>query len=171
MRIALGVVCSAVMLAGCGGAVAGEAAPTERAAGDPVFSPCDDIPDEAIRAIGMDPATEARDIMDVHQPGWNICGWNNSTHFLSVFATTYTLDDIRGNDRYTDFSDLEIDHREMIKYRDRTDTEGGICDVATRSGSGAVMISISEAVLARVPDDPCTLVVEMAGLLVPHIPE
>src|SRR6476619_4623520 len=70
----VGLVCGALVLAGCGSeTVAGEAEAVGTAAGEPVFSPCDDIPDDALRAFGVDPTTESRDILGVKQPGWNVC--------------------------------------------------------------------------------------------------
>lgn len=171
MRIAVGVMCSALVLAGCAAETAGEAAPQGTVTGEPVFSPCDDIPDEAIVAIGMDPATEERDIMDVHQPGWNICMWKGSTDFLTVFATIYTLEDIRSNDKYVGFTDHHIEGRAVTVFRDRNEAAGTTCDVAMASGSGAVMISIAERVGADSTSDPCVRLIDKSEQLLPHLPE
>ncbi|MFD4180353.1 DUF3558 domain-containing protein [Rhodococcus sp. NPDC058514] len=168
----LAVVCGAVVLAGCGSeSVSGQAAPEGSAAGEPVFSPCDDLPDDAIRAVGMDPATESRDILGVHQPGWNLCRWNNSTHFLRVYSSTFTLDDVRRNDDFEEFAPVDLGGREAVTFRDVADRERLWCDVATTSAGGAVMVSISESGPDPAVEEPCAVALQTARTLLPHIPE
>ncbi|RVW03101.1 DUF3558 domain-containing protein [Rhodococcus xishaensis] len=161
--------CSAVLLVGCGGAASGESAPAGPA-GDPAFSPCDDIPDEAILAVGMDPATEERDIMGVHQPGWNICGWNNSTHFLSIFSSTKTMDEVRRNEDFEDFAPVDLAGREAVSFRDVADRERTRCDVAMTSGGFAVMVSISESGPEPASEEPCVAALRVARTLAEYIP-
>lgn len=170
--IVLGVMCGVLALAGCGSAsVTGNAAPEGAAAGEPMFSPCDDIPDEAVRAVGMDPATESRDILGVHQPGWNLCGWNNTTHFLTVYSSKYTLDDVRRNDDFEEFAPVDLEGREAVSFRDVADRERLRCDIATTSAGGAVMVSISESGPDPAVEEPCAVALRTARALMPHIPE
>lgn len=160
-----------LLLAGCGsGDVTGEAAPEGVAAGEPVFSPCDDIPDEAIRALGFDPTTEDRDILGVKQPGWNICGWMGPGPALSVFATTYTLDDVRANDGNTEFALLELDGRNAFTYRELSDKDRRSCDVAVGTSEGAVLFSASYLGIDAVVEDPCAVVTRVAHALVDRLP-
>lgn len=173
MRVAavIGLVGAGLLLAGCGsGAVQGKAAPAGVAAGEPVFSPCDDIPDDAIRGLGFDPATERRDIMGVKQPGWNICGWMGPGPALSMFATTYTLDDVRANDNNTEFTLLELDGRDAFTYREHSDKDRGSCDVAFGTAEGAVLLSASYLGVDPVVEDPCTVVTRAARALVDRLP-
>ncbi|MFD4468311.1 DUF3558 domain-containing protein [Rhodococcus sp. NPDC058505] len=161
---------AAVAVAGCG-TVSGEAGPEQPTASNPAFDPCDDIPDDAIRAVGMDPATESRDILGVHQPGWNLCGWNNATHFLSVLATNYSIEDVRRNADYESFSDSTIGERSVVQYHDATDRAGTDCDLATASAGGAVVISVSESGERPADQQPCSVVWEAATTLLPFVPE
>ncbi|NKV80807.1 DUF3558 domain-containing protein [Rhodococcus hoagii] len=106
----IGLIGAGLLLAGCGsGTVSGDADAEGTAAGEPVFSPCDDIPGEVVGALGVDPATEERDILGVKQPGWNVCGWRGSEYSVSIFATTRTLDEVRTNDRNEDVLPVELD--------------------------------------------------------------
>lgn len=173
LRGAILVAASAALLTSCGLPDV-EGTPTAQGQSpgstEPVFSPCDDVPDDAIRAIGLDPSTESRDIMDVKQPGFNICGWHNKTHFLSIFATTHTVDDVRANDDYEDFAPVDIAGRPGFTYLTIADTDRTDCDVTLAVGDGAAMISISYSDVKRIPEPPCTTAVNTARALAPHIP-
>ncbi|WP_064058188.1 DUF3558 domain-containing protein [Prescottella equi] len=167
----IGLIGAGLLLAGCGsGSVSGDAEPAGVAGGEPVFSPCDDIPDDAIRALGFDPATEDRDIMGVKQPGWNICGWMGPGPGLSVFATTYTLDDVRGNEKNTDFQPVELSGRSAFSYRETSDVNRRSCDVAIGSSDGAALISVSYLGIDPVTEDPCLIAVRATRSLVDYLP-
>ncbi|WP_430331839.1 DUF3558 domain-containing protein [Rhodococcus sp. ACT016] len=173
MRVAavVGFIGAGLLLAGCGsGDVSGEAAPEGSTAGEPVFSPCDDIPDEALRSAGVDPATASRDIMGVEQPGWKICKWRGNGPFLTVFATTYTLDDVRANQKNTEFTPVDLGGRDAFQYREVTDRERKSCDVAVASGQGAVLVSISDLGGGPRVEDPCALAAQTTRVLAPYIP-
>ncbi|MFD4292885.1 DUF3558 domain-containing protein [Rhodococcus sp. NPDC058505] len=170
--VASGTVIAAALLAGCGpGPVSGDAEAAGVAAGEPVFSPCDDIPDEVLRGIGVDPATESRDILGVKQPGWNICKWMGGGPALSVFATTYTLDDIRAKDGNGEFADIEIGGRPAFTYRVDSDLDRRDCDVAVESAEGAVLVSVANVGVDPVAEDPCATAVRRATGLMAYIPE
>ncbi|MFD4181182.1 DUF3558 domain-containing protein [Rhodococcus sp. NPDC058514] len=167
----VGVVCGVLMLAGCGsGTVAGEASPEGVAAGEPVFSPCDDIPDEALRAVQVDPMTESQDIAGVKQPGWNICLWRGPEHALSIFATTYTMDDVRSNKKFEEFLPVDLGGRTAATFREVADKERRECDVALASNGGAVMVSIAYLSGMPVVEEPCGVAERTALQLLSHIP-
>ncbi|WP_433611679.1 DUF3558 domain-containing protein [Prescottella agglutinans] len=167
----IGLVGAGLLLAGCGsGDVEGNAAPADGAATGPAFSPCDDVPDEAVRELGMDPATESRDIYDVQQPGWKICEWHGPGPYLTVFSTTYTLDDVRANSRYTDFEDVEVGGRSGISYRTASDGDGRSCEVAVPSGDGAVLVSVAYLGVDPVVEDPCAISGRAMQNLIRYIP-
>ncbi|WP_164874032.1 DUF3558 domain-containing protein [Rhodococcus spongiicola] len=171
MRAVLGAVCSVVLLAGCGGAVSGESAPAGPAPGDPVFSPCDDIPDDAIREVGMDPATKSRDILDVHQPGWNICGWNSDQYSLSVFSTVYTFDDLRNNSEYEDFEAIQAGDRDALAFRSTAYPASQRSYLALRSAEGMVMVVVTDWDEDPAKQAPARVVLEATRTLLPHLPQ
>lgn len=166
-------VCGAATMVGCGSeTVAGDAVVAKPTSGltEPVFSPCDDIPDEMLREVGLDPATESRDIRGVKQPGWNICRWDGNGYFQSVLATTYTLDDVQANKRNTDFQRHEIRGTEAYSYREVSDEERESCDVAIRNDGGAVLFRASRNAAKPTEQNPCDLALEAAQALEPVIP-
>ncbi|WP_429518011.1 DUF3558 domain-containing protein [Rhodococcus sp. BE178] len=168
---AVGLIGAGLALAGCGsGTVPGTADPEAVASGEPAFSPCDDVPPDALHAVGVDPSTSERDIDGVKQPGWNRCRWAGTDHSLTVFATTRTWDEIRGNDRNTDLIDQQINGRDVMVYRESTDVRGERCDVAFRAGDGASIVRVSLYNPER-SGDPCELAVHTATALEGAIPK
>lgn len=171
MRIALCVLCAALVLAGCAVETTGEAAPQAKVAGEPVFSPCDDIPDEAIQAIGMDPATESRDILDVDQPGWNICGWNSDQYSFSVFSTVHALDELRQNDAYAEFEPLQVAGRDALVFRSTSYPPTQRSYLAVGTAEGMVMTSVTDWDEDPMKQPPKQFVVEAFQTLLPYIPQ
>ncbi|ORL74646.1 DUF3558 domain-containing protein [Prescottella equi] len=170
----IGLIGAGLLLAGCGsGSVSGEAEPAGAAGGEPVFSPCDDIPDDVIQGLGVDPASEEREIMDVKQPGWNICGWRGQDFHLSVFATTHTLDQARANDQYEEFSQIQLNDRRGMTYREKADVDRERCDVAVESGGGVVLVSAGFFGSTKPMNsyEACDVAVQAARALTPYIPE
>lgn len=175
MRVtaAIGMIGAGLLLAGCGSGTVSEDADVEgTAAGEPVFSPCDDIPDVLVETLGVDPATEERDILGVKQPGWNVCGWRGSEYSLMIFATTRTLDDVRANDRNEDIVPVELDGRESFSYRETADTNRESCDVAMEAAGGAVLVSAGFHVLTPPshPEEPCQIAEDAARSVSQYVP-
>ncbi|MFF0817560.1 DUF3558 domain-containing protein [Rhodococcus sp. NPDC003318] len=169
----VGVVCAAAFVAaGCGTqSVDGQAGAEGVSAGDPAFSPCDDIPDEVVREVGVDPATEERDIDGIDQPGWNICSWSGPKPALAVFATNYTLDDVRAKEGNVAFTPLDIPGRTGFAYRQKSDIAGRNCDVALESADGSVLVSTTYLGIDPITEDACVVATRRAHTLVEYIPE
>ncbi|WP_433611675.1 DUF3558 domain-containing protein [Prescottella agglutinans] len=167
----IGLVGAGLLLAGCGsGNVDGEAAPEGVAAGEPVFSPCDDIPPEVLREVGVDPASPDRDFGGVEYPGWNRCRWPGTGNSVSVLVTTLSLEEIRSSDNTVDLADHEIDGRAVLVYQDPGDVRRERCNVAMGTGKGASIVRVSVYHVGEGPL-PCTLAMQTATALSPAIPE
>ncbi|NKR58044.1 DUF3558 domain-containing protein [Rhodococcus hoagii] len=167
----IGLIGAGLLLAGCGsGTASGDADAEGTAAGEPVFSPCDDIPDEVLIELGLDPETESPDIMGVKQPGWSICKWQGSGPSLGVAATNHTLRDIQDNSRNTEFREVEISGRQGLTYRETTDIDRRSCDAALATGAGVVIVSVSYLGVDPVVEDPCLVVVRRANHIAQYIP-
>jgi hypothetical protein len=163
--VGVGLVCGALVLAGCGSeTVAGEAEAVGTGAGEPVFSPCDDIPDEALRSVGVDPA-------GVKQPGWKICSWNKGPQFLGVFATTRSMDEVRANKNNEEFTQVSVGDRRGMTYREVADTDRRSCDVAIESGNGVVLIQMSTLGRDPLVEEPCAAATRAASVLLLYVPE
>ncbi|MGQ4614811.1 DUF3558 family protein [Nocardia sp. R7R-8] len=72
---------------GCGDTTSG--LPTSStAAAKVLFDPCTGVPDDVLRAAGVDPATAETGIGGVHQSGWAICAWKGSRYSISIYSTS-----------------------------------------------------------------------------------
>ncbi|WP_137876251.1 DUF3558 domain-containing protein [Rhodococcus sp. Q] len=152
MRTTIGVMlCAAALVSGCG-TVSGQAEPENPTASDPAFDPCEDIPDEVIVELGMDPATEGRDILGVHQPGWNICGWNDDSVAMTAYSARLPLSDVRLNTDYQDFQDIALDGQPALMFHS-VEPISVRCYVATGSHDGLLMVAFS--VRNADDGDPC----------------
>lgn len=172
MRLAtvVGLISAGLLLAGCGsGEVTGEAAPESVASGEPVFSPCDDIPAEVLRGVGVDPASPDRDFGGVEYPGWNRCRWPGTAYSVSVLVTTLSLDEIRASDNTVDLADDEIGGRAVLVYQDPGDVRRERCNVAMGTGEGASIVRVSVYHVDEGPA-PCALAMQTATALSPAIP-
>ncbi|MFD1814479.1 DUF3558 domain-containing protein [Rhodococcus gannanensis] len=156
--------CAAALVAGCG-TVSGQAEPAGSSITEPAFSPCDDIPDEAIRAVGFDPATEGRDVSGVKQPGWNMCNWQNGRRILRVQSNTYSLDDVRKNPDYRDFRDVDISGQPGLEFGHVTEAPEVLCYAVTDTSGGLMMVV---ATIRSNDGDPCELAHSAAVEFLPY---
>ncbi|MCA1008188.1 DUF3558 domain-containing protein [Rhodococcus hoagii] len=173
MRVTVAIVLigAGLLLAGCGsGTVPGDAGAEGTAVGEAAFSPCEDIPDQVLIDLGLDPATESPEIMGIKQPGWKICKWQGAGPALGVAATNYTLGDVRENARNTEFNEIEVSGRKGLTYRETTDRERRSCDVALATGGGVAIISVTYLGVDPVVEDPCLVAVRRADNIAQYIP-
>ncbi len=170
-RYVIAAAVAVLALAGCGStSVEGQAETTKPQAGEPTFDPCS-IPDDALRAAGVDPASESRDILGVKQPGWNLCDWGGDGTAITVFVTARGLDEVRTSDRFTNFTPIELGGREAFTFREVTDTRNEYCDVVFTSGTDTVMIKSGYFAGKTPAEGPCPRAVQNAQLLAPSIPQ
>ncbi|WP_430335055.1 DUF3558 domain-containing protein [Rhodococcus sp. ACT016] len=158
--------------AGCGStSVEGQAETTKPEAGEPAFDPCS-IPDEALRAIGVDPASEERDIMDVKQPGWSLCSWNkpDRAFYVTIFATGMPLDAVLTSERFTDATPIDLAGRKAFTVREKSDTRNEHCDVVLAAGPDTLMLQADYGKGLPPSESPCPLAIKNAQLLEPSLP-
>lgn len=167
MKVVVGMLlCAASLVAGCS-SVEGDAQPVDASVNEPDFDPCEAIPDVAIRGVGMDPATEERDIMGVHQPGWKMCSWNNRRDTVTASVSSLTLEDIRRDDSFRDFLNIELGERPGVSFGVVADSKGIGCNVATEVGG--VLFMVASTVLNKAESDPCSLARDAAAILLPYV--
>ncbi|KJF19543.1 DUF3558 domain-containing protein [Rhodococcus sp. AD45-ID] len=142
-------------LVGCGSAVEGEAEPLSGQAG--LFDPCTDIPDSAIRGVGLDPYTKEVDIEGVEIPGWKICSWKGPWYFVVIFSNMHSLQDIRANTDFTGFHEVEIGQRQGVQYSSAQDQVGASCYFATQVKQGSIWLQISRMGLRPIEEPTCVL--------------
>lgn len=162
----------ALVLVGCGStSVEGQAETAKPQAGEPTFDPCS-VPEDVLRTIGVDPASEERDIMDVKQPGWSLCSWNepNRAFYLTIFATGMPLDSILANERTVDPTPIDLAGRDAFTIREKSDTRNEHCDVLVTAGPDTLMVRTDYGKGLPSSESPCPLAIKNAQLLEPSLP-
>ncbi|MBB5912490.1 hypothetical protein BJY24_001357 [Nocardia transvalensis] len=136
-----------------------------------LFDPCTALPDDALRAAGVDPATKQIGAAGVHQSGWEICGWDAPQYSITVYSSARTVADYEKRPDYGDFKDVTFAGRAGRQFRSHGGTDDLGCEVVFPTAQGTIQISLlNSAVLDNLPS-PCTLLPETAAALVPYLPK
>ncbi|WP_433608920.1 DUF3558 family protein [Prescottella agglutinans] len=171
-RYVIAAAVAVLALTGCGStSVEGQAETTKAQAGEPTFDPCS-VPDDALREIGVDPASARRDIVGVKQPGWSLCGWNDPdvSFFVTIFAAGLPLDAILANERTVDPVPVDLAGRDAFTIREKSDTRNEHCDVLVTAGPDTLMLRTSFAKGLPPSESPCPQAIKNAKLLEPSLP-
>lgn len=174
-----GVVGLMMLVAGCGESTpsAPDAAlPTSTSvapiAAEP-WDPCT-IPDNAVEAAGLDVESESSNLFGDAplSNDWKTCIWTDpdpgSWYFLGVFSGRRTLDDLRGNDRFNEFSrDDELGGYEFLRA-DRP--AGRSCGFALEVEQGLVYFVLDTMGSEEPQGDPCVEIMRIAGSLHSSLP-
>ncbi|MFD4182880.1 DUF3558 domain-containing protein [Rhodococcus sp. NPDC058514] len=165
-------VCALVTAVGCGSeSVSGSPSTASPESGQPSFDPCT-IPDEALREVGVDPATEDPDFLGVEATGWEVCGWAADWYFVTVFATTRSIDEVKSNPRNTGFAPAVVGSRNAFTYHEvGGDPDRGLCDVAFGVGNESVLVRVAKKGSAELRDDPCAVAIRTAVGLDDDLPK
>ncbi|WFR72821.1 DUF3558 domain-containing protein [Prescottella defluvii] len=162
----------ALTLVGCGStSVEGQAETAKPQAGEPAFDPCS-IPEDVLRTIGVDPASQERDIMDVKQPGWGLCSWNepDRAFYFTIFATRMSIDTILANERTVDPTSIDLAGRNAFTIREKSDTRNEHCDVLVAAGPDTLMVRTDLGKGLPPSESPCPQAIKNAQLLEPSLP-
>ncbi|MFD4182469.1 DUF3558 family protein [Rhodococcus sp. NPDC058514] len=156
--------------AACGSeTVAGSPTVESSDVGQPAFDPCT-IPDEALLAVGVDPATEDADVFGVQATGWELCKWTGAQQALVVFSSLRSIDEIKSNPRNAELTSVGIGTRDAVTYRETSDTHRENCDVAFGIDGGSIMVRIMTKDTRYVLPNPCEMAVSTATTLDPYLP-
>ncbi|WP_420752090.1 DUF3558 family protein [Rhodococcus sp. O3] len=135
-----------------------------------LFDPCT-LPDEALHAIGVDPATESPDFMGVQSEGWEVCDWEADWYYISVFTTDVTVEEFRERPRTADFRAVDVGGRNAHTFRSTAESQRGLCDLVYPTAQGTVLIRVDTKADEQIREDPCTVVLRAAITLDTHIPD
>ncbi|HEY5855469.1 MAG TPA: DUF3558 domain-containing protein [Aldersonia sp.] len=166
----VGTACIVFAVVGCGSETVVGTPTAATQAGQPAFDPCL-LPDEALMAAGADPATKDHDFFGVRMDGWNLCAWTADWYFLSVFATTHSIAEVRANPNNTDFAPAVVDNRDAFTYHEVSDTDREFCDVAFASTDGTILIRVDTQGGLDPVEDPCVVATRSANALDPYLPQ
>ncbi|MEU5758239.1 DUF3558 domain-containing protein [Nocardia sp. NPDC047648] len=136
-----------------------------------LFNPCTGIPDEALRAAGVDPATEEPGIAGVRQSGWEICNWEGSRYFVSVFSTARTVSEFEKKPGNVDFRDVTVAGRAGRQFKVEGASKDLLCDVVFPAHQGVIQLRVSNKASINSVEEPCTSLSRVGGAIVPVFPQ
>ncbi|MDV2477623.1 DUF3558 domain-containing protein [Rhodococcus zopfii] len=165
--IALVVLSTSMLLAGCAVAVTGRA--TKEVPAE-LFDPCI-LPEDALRSVNVDPATERPGFAGAQSDGWEVCAWEAEWYFLSIFTTDATLEELRARPKNTDFRSVTVGRRDAVTFRSAYEIQNDMCDLAYRTSHGTVIIRANTKANLSPEEDPCAVSLRTAIDLDQHIPE
>ncbi|MFC9357310.1 DUF3558 domain-containing protein [Rhodococcus sp. NPDC057014] len=134
------------------------------------FHPCDGLPPDAIRAIGLDVRPPERDDTDV--PRALGCGYlsNNPNYGITIAARAETFSSVESSDRFNVLRETDIGGRDALV----SDFRGGsACTVSVAIDPGILefMIGYSELEDFTTVDAACDQATKVATALAPYFPD
>lgn len=167
--VAAAAICAA-LAAGCSSTTGGTPTTTADKATD-LWDPCS-LDQATVQAMGVDPATKDTGIAGVQQSGWKICGWEGKQYGLTVYSTAKGVDYYKAKPENTDFAPVTVAGRSGQQFRVNGTTRDLKCDIIFPNKQGIVQITLlgwpgNDTPIA----DPCGKLTEVAGQLVPKLPE
>ncbi|MBF6254991.1 DUF3558 domain-containing protein [Nocardia farcinica] len=173
MRRVLVVVAAAAVvpvLGACGGTTSGTATTSTGAVEVALWNPCTEIPEDLLRQLDVDPATEESGIAGVEQSGWEICKWAGREYFLTVYSTRHTVREIEQKPGNVEFAPVTVGSRTGQSYRVEGAGKTYNCDIVFSARQGAVSLRIGNRASGDNSTDPCTTARAAADVLVPVFP-
>ncbi|MFI9509422.1 DUF3558 domain-containing protein [Nocardia sp. NPDC052566] len=174
-----------MVLAGCGSSTVGSpatdtttAASTTSAAAitsaNPsaaVWNPCD-LPDSAISATGLDPATEVKDVAGVEFPGWKVCSWRATAGWynLAILSGTPTLREVQERPDKEAFTPRTIGSHRAVEYLDVGDSKRFKCSIAVEVPQGSVIFRVQTRYSEGKQGEPCVEARRHTDDLTKHLP-
>ncbi|MEU7145130.1 DUF3558 domain-containing protein [Nocardia sp. NPDC046473] len=180
MRTVLAGMAVASLVAGCSPTKDGTpttASGTPTNDGKNLFNPCTGLSDAALQATKVDPASKTV-VTDPPTGGVvaRICRWDSieGPYGVTVSSLTYTLADLRKNDRVTVVRDVQIGSRSGLISLDKADQDKLRCNISLPASQGMVEVAVGwdyseRASLPQAP--PCDLDVRHAQELEPFLPK
>ncbi|GAA5059034.1 DUF3558 domain-containing protein [Nocardia callitridis] len=171
-RVRLAVL-AMVMLPGlvaCGGSTTGTPSGSSTSAEVKLFDPCAGIPDDALTAAGVDPATEESGIAGVHQHGQEICAWKGRAYAITIYSTGRTVGEYERKPGNVEFEDVVIAGRTGRQFRDQGTSHDRLCNVLFPATQGVFQITVHSSLILDNPPPPCPTLHEVGEVLVPKLP-
>lgn len=147
-----------------GGASDASAAPVE------LWDPCTGISDEALKASGVEAASEEKGIAGADQDGWEICKWRSPRYSITVFSTARTVQEFEQKPGNVEFQDVTVAGRAGRQFKVEGASKDLLCDVLFPARQGVVQLRVSSSAIVKEPDDPCQVLYRVGESIVPELP-
>lgn len=159
--------CGLALLAACTTSVPGTAVPPSPV--DGLFVSCT-IPDDALAAAGLDPASESVGFVGEQFTHAKLCSWDGPWYNIGIFAMTDTIEQIRAHPRYTGFRDVAINRPDAVLFRMTYDPRDQYCFVGYTTQRGTILFLGIDHAVGQDHGDICAVVTEASQALDHHIP-
>ncbi|MFE7796840.1 DUF3558 domain-containing protein [Nocardia sp. NPDC057440] len=105
-----------------------------------LWNPCD-LPESAISATGLDPASKTKDAAGVDFDGWKVCSWRATAQWysLGVMSGTPTLTAVEQRRDFESFTPKTVGSRRAVEFHDVGDTKQLRCSIAVELQQGTVI--------------------------------
>ncbi|RDI65046.1 DUF3558 domain-containing protein [Nocardia pseudobrasiliensis] len=165
------------LVAGCGPGGGGgtttssSASPTTTDPAASLWDPCA-LPDSALVANGLDPATKQPGVLGKQFPGSKTCAWTSTTKWydLTVYSIGRSLQEIRDRTDLAGFTPTTVGSHEAIQFGDAGDPKALNCYIAVALEQGDVTFEAQTNYSVGKQGDPCAQVRRHADDLVKYLP-
>lgn len=170
------VLAGVLALAGCTQSSDETATPStsidQKTANAALWDPCTQVSDGTLRTLGVDPSTRESGIGGVQVEGWKVCTWHDTPDWdysLTVWSTSFTVDDLKQKKENVDFADISIGSRNGVRHRIASDSKNEKCYLAFPASQGTVEVSVLN-VTSRATVPPCDRASSAANALMTFLP-
>ncbi|WP_227996257.1 DUF3558 domain-containing protein [Nocardia australiensis] len=154
---------------GCGTTTNGSPSASSTTAAPALFDPCTEVPDDALRAAGVDPATKEAGIAGVHQVGLEVCKWRGPAYAISLYSTGKPVSEFETKPGNIGFQDVTIAGRQGREFRaEGWETQ---CNAVFPAAQGALQVQILGRMSVDNPEDPCSVLARVGEKIVPILPK
>lgn len=139
-----------------------------------VFNPCSELPDNVLTQVGLVPSSKYVTTDPPSGPSsWRVCGWKpeHKQYEITVFSTSHTTDEARANDDLVDLRDVAIGSRPGLTFHDDFDSDKSTCHAAFPAEQGMFDVSAAWTRHGSRDRDICSIAVDYAAKLEPHLPQ
>ncbi|GGC67489.1 DUF3558 domain-containing protein [Hoyosella rhizosphaerae] len=141
-----------------------------------VFDPCEDIPDEAVEAVGVDPATKYmsiagnKNLYDKHVRWRSECAWNGTHMRIFIVSADSSIDEVAEFVFVENVREISINGRAALHYNLESCGPRVCAEVAFQTGNRSVWVNLNLSSLGDLTLQADELVVDYAALLEPYLP-
>ncbi|OXR42376.1 hypothetical protein B7C42_05575 [Nocardia cerradoensis] len=168
--IAAAAICAALAAAGCSSTTEGTPTTTADKAAD-LWDPCTGIPDNALRAANVDPASKESGVGGIQQSGWKICGWRGPEYSITAYSTARSVDEFEHKPGNVDFTDVTIAGRSGRQFRVEGASKQLDCNVVFPVQQGVVQLQVLGRASLDNPPEPCGVLARIGESIVPSFPK
>ncbi|MEG8183167.1 DUF3558 domain-containing protein [Nocardia terpenica] len=136
-----------------------------------LWDPCS-LPESALTATGLDPATKESGVFGNQFPGSKTCGWRSNAKWydLTVYSIDKTLQDIRNRTDFEGFTTTTVGSHDAVQFFWNDDPNRLNCFIAVGLSQGSVTFEAQTRYSIGKQGDPCVETHRHADDLIKNLP-